>query len=96
LWDKSNIHGNILLRADGRDTLLRLGKRTAASQENEMSQTPRPDDPSSSRPLLDEADIGSGEKPPSQKETEKIIREVPPAAPSKPHGRDDAKPKPAH
>jgi hypothetical protein len=35
-------------------------------------------DPKSSPPMLDEADIGSGEKTPAQKETEEMIRQIPP------------------
>ncbi|MDB5960166.1 MAG: hypothetical protein JWP59_1460 [Massilia sp.] len=35
-------------------------------------------DPSASPPMLDEADIGSGEKTPAQKETEEMIRQIPP------------------
>ena len=33
------------------------------------------------KPLMDEADIGSGEKPPSQLETEEMIRQIPPLQP---------------
>jgi len=43
-----------------------------------MNQSTRPQDPRTFRPLLDEADIGSGEKTPAQKETEEIIRQIPP------------------
>lgn len=43
-----------------------------------MTQTTRPNDPRMVRPLLDEADIGSGEKTPAQKETEEMIRQIPP------------------
>jgi hypothetical protein len=35
-------------------------------------------DPSTSKPMTDEADIGSGEKTPGQKETEEMIRQIPP------------------
>lgn len=35
-------------------------------------------DPRTTRPLMDEADIGSGEKTPGQKETEEMIRQIPP------------------
>jgi hypothetical protein len=35
-------------------------------------------DPASARSLVDEADIGSGEKTPSQLETEQTIRDIPP------------------
>jgi hypothetical protein len=47
-----------------------------------MSQSTRPNDPRTVRPLLDEADIGSGEKTPAQKETEEMIRQIPPLPPS--------------
>jgi hypothetical protein len=55
-----------------------------------MNQTPRPKDPTSVRPLLDEADIGSGEKTPGQKETEECIRQIPPLPPA---GSRDEEPK---
>jgi hypothetical protein len=55
-----------------------------------MSQTSRPKDPNTVRPLLDEADIGSGEKTPGQKETEEFIRQIPPLPPA--GTPDDAKP----
>ncbi len=38
-------------------------------------------DPSTARSVLDEADIGSGEKTPGQLETEKIIGDIPPLPP---------------
>jgi len=34
------------------------------------------------RVMFDEADIGSGEKTPAQKETEDMIRQIPPLPPS--------------
>jgi hypothetical protein len=34
------------------------------------------------RPILDEADIGSGEKTPAQHETEEMIRQIPPLPPA--------------
>lgn len=43
-----------------------------------MNQTTRSNQPKPVRPLLDEADIGSGEKTPAQKETEEMIRQIPP------------------
>jgi hypothetical protein len=50
------------------------------------------------RPILDEADIGSGEKTPAQHETDALIREIPPLPPSgKPDqesGAPPAKPRP--
>ena len=58
-----------------------------------MTQTTRPNDPRTVRPLLDEADIGSGEKTPAQQETEEMIRQIPPLPPARqPAGGDDAKP----
>lgn len=39
-------------------------------------------DPAEARPLLDEADIGSGEKTQAERETEAIIRQIPPLEPS--------------
>jgi hypothetical protein len=53
-----------------------------------MNQSTRPNEPTSVRPLLDEADIGSGEKTPAQKETEEMIRQIPPlpASSDKPAG----------
>lgn len=40
-------------------------------------------DPANSRPgIFDEADIGSGEKTPAQRETEEMIRQIPPLPPS--------------
>ncbi|NHZ79898.1 hypothetical protein F2P44_11510 [Massilia sp. CCM 8695] len=39
-------------------------------------------DPADAKSLLDEADIGSGEKPPSQRDTEALIRQIPPLPPS--------------
>lgn len=57
-----------------------------------MSQTTRPNDPRTVHPLLDEADIGSGEKTPAQKETEEMIRQIPPLPSKQPAGGDDAPP----
>lgn len=39
-------------------------------------------DPAKARSLVDEADIGSGEKTPGQLETEEIIREIPTLPPA--------------
>jgi hypothetical protein len=51
----------------------------------------KPDPGAKGRPILEEADIGSGEKPPSQIETEELIREIPPLPPSgKPAGKPAA------
>jgi hypothetical protein len=72
-------------------------KPNRTSQENYMNQTPGPTDPATAPPLLDEADIGSGEKTPGQKETDELIRKVPPKPPA--GSRNDAdgagKPDPA-
>lgn len=47
-----------------------------------MTTTKHPTDPAASgRAYLDEGDIGSGEKTPAQKETEEMIREIPPLQP---------------
>jgi hypothetical protein len=35
-------------------------------------------DPANARVILDEADIGSGEKTPAEQETEEMIRQIPP------------------
>lgn len=40
---------------------------------------PQPTDPAAKgNPILEEADIGSGEKTPAQRETEEMIRQIPP------------------
>jgi hypothetical protein len=58
-----------------------------------MTASPTSNKPQTVRPLLDEADIGSGEKTPAQHETEEMIRQIPPLPPSeKPACNDDAKP----
>jgi len=44
------------------------------------------------RPILEEADIGSGEKTPAQIETEELIRQIPPLPPS---GKQPGGPAPA-
>lgn len=47
-----------------------------------MPQSKHPADPAASgRAYLDEGDIGSGEKTPAQKETEEMIKEIPPLQP---------------
>jgi hypothetical protein len=44
-----------------------------------MAHPTRTTDPAHKvRPYLEEADIGSGEKTPAEKETEAMIREIPP------------------
>jgi hypothetical protein len=40
--------------------------------------TPANNDPATSPPMRQEADIGSGEITPAQKETEEMIRQIPP------------------
>ncbi|MET0855556.1 MAG: hypothetical protein ABWY27_02295 [Telluria sp.] len=57
-----------------------------------MNQAPAPTDPRTVRPMLDEADIGSGEKTPAQKETEEMIRQIPPLPSDKSGADDTAKP----
>jgi hypothetical protein len=47
-----------------------------------MHATPPFPDPAQAKSLVDEADIGSGEKPPSQLDTEDMIRQIPPLPPS--------------
>ena len=52
-----------------------------------MNQPATPNQPSTAPPMQDEDDIGSGEKTPAEKETEELIRQIPPlppAAPAKP------------
>ncbi|HEU5436817.1 MAG TPA: hypothetical protein VFU95_10400 [Telluria sp.] len=49
-------------------------------------------DPKASPPMLDEADIGSGEKTPAQKETEDMIRQIPPLQSDTPAGEQSAPP----
>lgn len=52
--------------------------------------TPKPfPDPAKAHALLDEADIGSGEKTPGQLETEKIIADIPALPRSGQDERDD-------
>jgi len=46
-------------------------------------------DPARARALIDEADIGSGEKTPGQLETEEMIREIPTLPPGGQDERDD-------
>lgn len=57
-----------------------------------MTQSKHPADPAASgRAFLDEGDIGSGEKTPAQKETEEMIKEIPPLQPgsARDHQRKD-------
>ncbi len=58
-----------------------------------MTATTRPNEPQTTRPLMDEADIGSGEKTPAQQETEELIRQIPPL-PASDKSDDEAKPRP--
>jgi hypothetical protein len=55
-----------------------------------MNRPDPPLDPAiKGRPILEEADIGSGEKTPAQEETEEMIRQIPPLPPSgRPAGND--------
>lgn len=46
-------------------------------------------DPADAKSLIDEADIGSGEKTPAQLDTEKMIREIPQLPPSGSETSDD-------
>ena len=43
-----------------------------------MQTKPATRDPAKAKPMIDEADIGSGEKTPGQLETEKLIKDIPP------------------
>lgn len=47
-------------------------------------------DPATARALIDEADIGSGEKTPGQLETEEMIRDIAPLPPGGQDQRDAA------
>jgi len=58
-----------------------------------MASNPRHDPGAASRPMTDEADIGSGEKTPAQVETDKMIRDIPPLPPG--GGARDGKEPPA-
>lgn len=53
-----------------------------------MQTTPTDPHPKHSRSMIEEADIGSGEKTPAQLETEKMIREIPPLAGGRQGGSD--------
>ena len=55
-----------------------------------MTPSKHPHDPAASgRPMMDEGDIGSGEKTPAQRETEEMIKEIPPLQPGS--ERDNSK-----
>jgi hypothetical protein len=58
-----------------------------------MNSTSRPKEQQPPPAILDEADIGSGEKTPAQQETEEIIRQIPPL-PEKNVTGDNVKPRP--
>jgi hypothetical protein len=54
-----------------------------------MNDPTKADPPNSRRGIFDEADIGSGEKTPGQRETEEMIREIPPLPhPNRQSGED--------
>jgi hypothetical protein len=53
-------------------------ERTTRTLEHIMSNRKTFPDPANARAILDEADIGSGEKTPAEKETEEMIRQIPP------------------
>ena len=57
-----------------------------------MATTPRANDADHAPPLLDEADIGSGEKNPAQKETDDMIRQIPPLQSDAPAAEQSAPP----
>lgn len=52
--------------------------------EQKKPQPPHQTDPQKQPDLAGEADIGSGEKTPAQRETEELIRQVPASPPLKP------------
>lgn len=55
-----------------------------------MNQSQHPHDPAASGgAFMDEGDIGSGEKTPAQKETEEMMKEIPPLQPGS--ERDNSK-----
>lgn len=57
----------------------------------EHQQKPADDKAKSGRHMMDEPDIGSGEKTPAERETEEHIKRVPQRAPA-----DGSQPKPTH
>ncbi|MEC5160425.1 hypothetical protein ACFDR9_002667 [Janthinobacterium sp. CG_23.3] len=57
-----------------------------------MNQTSGRPGPERGEHLWDEPDIGSGEKTPGQKDTEEIIKQIPPLPETRPRGKDDAAP----
>jgi hypothetical protein len=68
------------LRARAGDALLASGhlQPIFSTRSPNMSTTPAPNDPAKAKPMLNEADIGSGERSPGQQETDRIIGEIPP------------------
>jgi hypothetical protein len=74
-----------LLRASGGAALIGLNKQRNdpklsrySNQENPMKQPATQNQPNTAPPMMNEDDIGSGEKTPAQKETEEMIRQIPP------------------
>jgi hypothetical protein len=55
---------------------------------------PQNDPANKGRPYLEEADIGSGEKTPAEKETEEMIRQIPPLPPKEQPGSGGKPPAP--
>jgi hypothetical protein len=72
----------------------RIKRSHHSTPEITMNPAATPKDPRTVRPLLDEADIGSGEKTPAQQETEEMIRQIPPL-PASEHPATGDKSKPA-
>ena len=54
----------------------------SANKTPDTTGTPAPDG-ANAKPMMEEADIGSGEKTPAQLETEEMIRQIPPLKPEK-------------
>lgn len=57
-----------------------------------MNDTTKADPANSRSGIFDEADIGSGEKTPGQRETEEMIRQIPPLPPSNRQSREGQQP----
>lgn len=57
----------------------------------QTATNPAPDG-AEAKPMIDEADIGSGEKTPAQRDTEEIIRQIPPLPPGGADKAGDGKP----
>lgn len=58
-----------------------------------QSQQPGKASPRNGSHLMDEADIGSGEQTPGERDTEEMIRQIPPL-PDSNAKRDDPRPRP--